>query len=368
MIEGARNPLTEQHPIKELRTLTIDPEFRDLIPPLTDEERAMLEASILKEGCESPLTVWNGAIVDGHNRYEICHMHDIPFSVSEKEFESREDALLWIITNQLGRRNLTSYQKGVLALKFEPLLKQQARIRQATSTGGNSPQLTQNSAEAGLAGESRRKLAQIAGVSHDTIHKVKKLTEAADDDTKHKLRSGEISINRAYTELMHREHADETKVCDRCGQERAMSDFAIPSNRHGFSALCRSCEKEVAEAAKQTADSARQAVRPEQTQPTATRQSEQPSSTNSPSSVAMYKGHPIHVGAPLPDRKEMFHFVEDHMRFVVNNFLAAVDNAVRLYTSGMATPENTQTLREILTSAADVVETLDEHVKEMDNQ
>ncbi len=146
-----------------------------------------------------------------------------------------------------------------------------------------------------------------------------------------------------------------------------MSDFAIPSNRHGFSALCRACEKEVAGATKQVANSAGQTARPEQTQPT-TRQSEQPSSTNSPSSVAMYKGHPIHVGAPLPDRKEMFHFVEDHMRFVVNNFLAAVDNAVRLYTSGMATPENTQTLREILTSAADVVETLDQHVKEMNNQ
>lgn len=147
-----------------------------------------------------------------------------------------------------------------------------------------------------------------------------------------------------------------------------MTDFAIPSNRHGFSALCRACEKEVAEASRQAAEAAKQTKQPVETQPITVSRAAQPVSVQSLSSVAMHKGHPIHVGAPLPDRKDMFHFVEDHMRFVVGNFLAAAGNAIKLYTSGMASPENTQVLQDILDSAADIVDIFDEYMKEMDNK
>ena len=65
---------------KKVYDLTVDPEFRDLIPPLNEEELKLLEASIVADGCESPLIVWNGVIVDGHNRYAICRKHEIPFA------------------------------------------------------------------------------------------------------------------------------------------------------------------------------------------------------------------------------------------------------------------------------------------------
>ena len=159
---------------KKLMTLTIDPEFRDLIPPLTGEELKMLEDSIVRYGCEQPLVAWNGVLVDGHNRYSICQKHEIPFAVEEKHFEDRNDAMMWMLRNQLGRRNLNSYQRSELVLKYEPFLRAEARNRQSTSTGGDSPQLTQNSAEAGEKGETRMQLGKLAGVSHDTIKKVKK--------------------------------------------------------------------------------------------------------------------------------------------------------------------------------------------------
>jgi hypothetical protein len=338
---------------KELRTLTIDPEFRDLIPPLTEEERRMLEGSIMKHGCDTPLAVWNGVIVDGHNRYAICHEHGIPFAVSEKEFESREDALAWIITNQLGRRNLTSYQRGELVLKFEPLLKLQAKERQLRKPI-DSESVHQNSDEQNDAGRwTLNMLGKLAGVSHDTIHKVKKLSEAAGEETKTKLRRGDVSINRAYTGVMHKEHADQTKVCDRCEQEKPVTHFAIPSNRHGFSALCRACEKEVAEASRQAADAARKTQESVEVQ--------------SISSIGMHKGHPIHVAAPLPDRPDMFPHVENHMRFIVENFLAGAQNAMKLYTIGMASPENTEILRGTLESVLGAVEAFDEHIKEIQN-
>ena len=132
---------------KKLHTLTIDPEFRDLIPPLNDDELTMLEESIVANGCESPLIVWNGVIVDGHNRHAICQKHNIPFAVTEKEFSSREDAMLWMLRNQLGRRNLNSYQRGELALKFEPLIASASKKRMLAGKAIDPPQ---NSAEGRL--------------------------------------------------------------------------------------------------------------------------------------------------------------------------------------------------------------------------
>ena len=344
-----RTDATNEPVDKVLRTLIIDPEFRDLIPPLTDEERNMLEASILKEGCETPLTIWNGVIVDGHNRYEICHQHGIPFSVSEKVFNCRDDALLWIITNQLGRRNLTSYQRGKLALRFEPLLRAQALERQGRRTDLHN--MVQNSAPSSAGGKTRAKIAELAGVSHDTIKKVKKLTESADEDTKQKLSLGELSINKAYTEVMHQEHAHETRTCTRCHQNKPMTDFTIPSNCQSFSAICRACEKDISDAPNPTINVAKPRA--------------EPAAPQSFSSIGMYKGHPIHVGAPFPDRPEMFAYLEDHMRLITDNFLAGAANAMRMYTPGMASPENTKTLREILKSACTAVGAFDEYMKEM---
>ena len=53
--------------------------------------------------------------MDGHNRFTIAKKHpEIPFTVHEKEFASRYEAIIWICKNQLGRRNLTPEQKKYL--------------------------------------------------------------------------------------------------------------------------------------------------------------------------------------------------------------------------------------------------------------
>ena len=99
-----------------LNALKIDPEFQGKIPPLTFEELNQLEANILRDGrIINPIIVWQGLIVDGHNRYTIAKKHpEIPFTVHEKEFSSRYEAIIWICKNQLGRRNLTPEQKKYL--------------------------------------------------------------------------------------------------------------------------------------------------------------------------------------------------------------------------------------------------------------
>ena len=96
--------------------LIIDPEFRDKIPPLTEDEFIQLEENILSDGAVvSPLIVWDGVILDGHNRYEIIRKHpELVYAVHEMQFSNRYEALSWICRNQLGRRNLTPQQKKYL--------------------------------------------------------------------------------------------------------------------------------------------------------------------------------------------------------------------------------------------------------------
>ena len=96
--------------------LIIDPEFRDKIPPLTEDEFSLLEENILSDGAVfSPLIVWDGTILDGHNRYEIIQKHpELTYAVHRLSFANRYEALSWICKNQLGRRNLTPQQKKYL--------------------------------------------------------------------------------------------------------------------------------------------------------------------------------------------------------------------------------------------------------------
>ena len=96
--------------------LAIDPEFASKIPPLREEELKQLEENILADGVViNPLIIWDGVIVDGHNRYRILQKHpEIQFTTYEKAFSDRYEAIAWICKNQLGRRNLTPEQRRYL--------------------------------------------------------------------------------------------------------------------------------------------------------------------------------------------------------------------------------------------------------------
>jgi N6-adenosine-specific RNA methylase IME4 len=110
----------------------IDPEFQALIPPLRPEERAQLEANIAAEGVRDPLVVWDGVLVDGHNRYEIATRLGLPFAVRTLSFSSRDEAIEWMYQHQLGRRNLTDDQRSVVAYQLQQQRSKIARQKRAT--------------------------------------------------------------------------------------------------------------------------------------------------------------------------------------------------------------------------------------------
>ena len=183
-------------------TITIDKEFQTLIPPLTEDEYRLLEESVLAEGCRDALITWHGVLVDGHNRYKICTEYGIPFTTTETDFESRDAVIEWIIKNQFGRRNLPAYERARLALRLKPVIAERAKERQGTRNDLlNIPQKSAGS-------ETRDELAAVAGLSHDTIAKVEKIEATASNETKEALRRGDMSINKAYSEIVRKERED----------------------------------------------------------------------------------------------------------------------------------------------------------------
>jgi len=178
---------------KRMHKLNISDKLANLMPPLTKEEDALLTNSLLNEGCREPLVVWNGTIVDGHNRYRICWRHGVPFTYKEMNFESETEAMLWAVRNQMARRNLTDFQKCELVLPFEEALREEAKKRQAWRKHGIDP-LNET-------GNTQDMLATMAGVSHGTFYKAKTILASGNADLICSVRKGNMSINRAYMQI-----------------------------------------------------------------------------------------------------------------------------------------------------------------------
>ena len=179
--------------------LEIKEEFKKLIPPLTVEEFKQLEQNCLDEGIREKIITWNGFIIDGHNRFEIAKRWNLDYQTENKHFENENDVKEWMINNQFGRRNLSNYQRSVLALQLESVFSARAKEQQ-----GKRTDIKQNSAESKPI-ETRKELAKVANVSHDTIAKVKKIEAVATPEVKAQLSTGEISINQAYQEIKKEE-------------------------------------------------------------------------------------------------------------------------------------------------------------------
>ena len=185
--------------------IKIKEEFKSLIPPLTTEEFKQLEDNCLAEGIREKILTWNGFIIDGHNRFEISERWNLDFETESKHFENEEAVKEWMILNQFGRRNLSNYQRSVLALELEDFFSKKAKEKQQEAGGA----LCQKSDKAVI--DTKKELSKVAAVSHDTIAKVKKIQEKAPEEVKAKLRTGEVSINAAYKEIKKEEKKAEYK-------------------------------------------------------------------------------------------------------------------------------------------------------------
>jgi transposase-like protein len=203
----------------DIMDIRIDEGLRAYIDPLTEDEHEALERSLLAEGCRDALVLWGDLLVDGHNRYAICQKHGIEFQTRQNTtFKSMEDVHLWMIENHLGRRSVSDFQRGVLALRKKEILLARtppegsappdAGLADATSSEG-SPPWDEDAPGADGAPRlppniswtppvpSRQALARAARISSNTLGQIEKIQKDAAPELVRAVKEGAISINAA---------------------------------------------------------------------------------------------------------------------------------------------------------------------------
>lgn len=190
----------------------IDPELNEVLPKLSDADYKALEQSLLTDGFKgAPIMVWGDIIVDGHNRYEICNKHNIPYEVKSIEFASKEEAIIWMVRQQLGRRSLTPLQRIQIVEKYRPFYKKKAEKNKSLN-GGDKKSLLENSTTPLPKEEKidvRAELAKDADVSTNTYARGMKILESGNEELINETISGQKSINKAFNEL--KKNADTDK-------------------------------------------------------------------------------------------------------------------------------------------------------------
>jgi hypothetical protein len=182
--------------------IVVNEELKAYIDPLTTEEFEALERSLLAEGCRDALVLWGDMLVDGHNRYGICRKHGLPFqTVQNTRFQSLADVHLWMIDQHLGRRSITEFQRGVLALRKREIV----AARRAQGAAPN-PSSTDPEAQAPVASvdgaapealDTREAVAKVARLSSNQVVLIEKIQKQAAPEVVAAVKAGTISINAA---------------------------------------------------------------------------------------------------------------------------------------------------------------------------
>lgn len=181
--------------------IIVNEELKAYIDPLTPQEHEALERSILAEGCRDALVLWGDLLIDGHNRYGICSKHGLPFqTVQNTQFQSMEDVHLWMIDQHLGRRSVSDFQRGVLALRKKEIVAAR-RARQA-EPAEDAPAAAESAAPLGVSGadeslKSREDVAKAARLSSSQVVMIEKIQKQAAPELVAAVKSGVISLNAA---------------------------------------------------------------------------------------------------------------------------------------------------------------------------
>jgi len=184
--------------------IVVNEDLKAYIDPLTADEYASLEQSILAEGCRDALVLWGEVLIDGHNRYGICQKHGLPFNtVQNTRFKTMDDVHLWMIDQHLGRRSVSDFQRGVLALRRRDILLERTRSAAVPAqipvqdAGDDAAPPWDTSASASTMPPTREELARAAKLSNSQVAAIEKIQKQAAPEVIAAVRAGELSINAA---------------------------------------------------------------------------------------------------------------------------------------------------------------------------
>jgi ParB-like chromosome segregation protein Spo0J len=184
-----------------IRNLIINKEYRDLLPASTNPEYSSMKKSIEENGQYSPIIANSQRVIlDGHQRFRACQDLGLEPKILVQDFEDKLQEYLFVIDSNLERRHLTAFKKAELALKKKPILEEIARKNTAANllTGGK----VSGSKHLELGGKGvNQKIAEAAGISHESVRKVELILQSNDNDLKEKARNGQFTIHQAFNKI-----------------------------------------------------------------------------------------------------------------------------------------------------------------------
>lgn len=236
-----------------MKELKINPRFEKFSPKKKQDEIDELRKSLIEKGyIGAPILTWHGYIIDGHNRYYMCK--ELGVEIDDDNIEEIDlgddaeeiDAMDWMHTHQLSSKNLTAGEKLAMTMELQKEIalenkkkKSEAISESNRNRNSNTLQLECNENESKSRSNTwtDSQTAKKAGVGVGTVARYNRIMNSDDENLKEKVKSGEVTINKAYEEVIKKE----TRICKVCGKEKKIIDF------FGNDTICKECTRKEAE-------------------------------------------------------------------------------------------------------------------------
>ena len=226
------------------KTQVILPEMEELLPPLSEEQLAMLEMDILANGCYCPVIVNEDmVIIDGHHRQKICAKHSIPYQLLVFSFADMLEAKQWALDTQKNRRNLTVWELGNIALKLKPDMEARAKENMGTRTDLLTT-LSEGPPTAAPV-NTRKELANSVGIGEVTMGKVMQIDEHAPEVVKEALNKKELSVNQGYNITREVQQLPEDRREEAAREAIRKLDEEIDQRTRTANIFCKAYERAV---------------------------------------------------------------------------------------------------------------------------
>jgi ParB-like chromosome segregation protein Spo0J len=151
----------------------------DIFPMLEDDDLKALAEDIKAKGLTEPITLYEGKVLDGRNRYRACDLAELELEPHDFTQYKGDDALGFVVSKNLHRRHLNESQRAAIAAEI-------ANMPQ----GFRSDQPSANLQKVISVPEA----AELLNVSPRSVATAKTIK---DPDFRAEVKSGKISVNAA---------------------------------------------------------------------------------------------------------------------------------------------------------------------------
>ncbi len=164
----------------------------DIFPLMEKDELKRLADDIKANGLNEPITVYDGAVLDGRNRLRACEMSDV--KPRFQNWKNGYSPTVWVVSQNLHRRHLTESQKAAIAVDVEAML--------AKEIPKGRPK--KDSKSRGISGEAAEIAGKSLGVSRAYVAAAKQLGKRSPGLLR-EVKEGKKTLREAKSALLAKE-------------------------------------------------------------------------------------------------------------------------------------------------------------------